>query len=111
MTSGDRADLAEFGHNTDRSLHAICEVLKRASADRALWRNSGEAEDLLINKAYGASRAAEIGEGATPSATQAGGFTVGTPEEAGDPLEYIRKYGSTTHFDVVDGSGNALSCT
>jgi gamma-glutamyltranspeptidase/glutathione hydrolase len=58
--------LAEYGHNTERGLHTICEVLKRASADRVTWRNSGKAEELLLDKGYAASRAAEIGDEATP---------------------------------------------
>jgi len=58
--------LAEYGHNTERGLHTICEVLKRASADRVTWRNSGKAEELLFDKGYAASRAAEIGDEATP---------------------------------------------
>jgi hypothetical protein len=43
--------LAEYGHNTERGLHTICEVLKRASADRVTWRNSGKAEELFLIRA------------------------------------------------------------
>jgi hypothetical protein len=133
--------LGDWGREDERSLHTVLEVLKRASADRAAWRNAGpEATAALTGKvyaaphdsdpqklllraqgifavvnpcgkyalgpdripggaesraqAYAASRAATIGERATPSATQAGGFTVGTAAEAGDPLEYVRKYGT-----------------
>jgi gamma-glutamyltranspeptidase/glutathione hydrolase len=102
--------LAEWGHNTDKTLHHFFEAMKRAAADRAVWRTPDAAAGLLA-KRYAESRRAGIGERATPSATQAGNFTEGSTLDAGDPLGWYKRYGSTTHFDVVDKDGNALSCT
>ena len=55
---------------------------------------------------------AAIGERARDSATGAANFKQGdTPAEAGDPMGWFKKQGSTTHFDVVDADGNAFGCT
>ena len=103
--------LAEWGHNSEKALHVFFESMKRAAADRAVWRRPETAAGLLA-KGYAEERRAGIGERATPSATQAGGFRQGdSAADAGDPQDWLKRYGSTTHFDVVDREGNALSCT
>ncbi len=85
--------------------------MKRAAADRAVWRRPEHAAGLLA-KSYADERREDLGERATPSATQAGGFRQGdSSNDAGDPEDWLKRYGSTTHFDVVDREGNALSCT
>lgn len=67
---------------------------------------------MFLAKGYAAERRAGITDEATPSSTQAGGFVQGSSAgDAGDPVDWLARYGSTTHFDVIDSEGNALGCT
>lgn len=87
--------------------------MKRAAADRAVWRTE-EAGNKLLAKGFAAERRAGISDQATPSVTQAGPYAVPAGEseaDAGDPLKWFAQHGSTTHFDVVDKEGNAVACT
>ena len=76
-----------------------------------MWRTEPEALAGLLSKDYAAERREGIGERATPSATQAGNFNPASDADAGQPVDWLARYGSTTHFDVIDRAGNALSCT
>ena len=84
------------------SLHVMIEAMKRAYADRAHYLGDPAFADApvatLISKEYAAKQRASIDlDRATPSSDA----LFATPREGGN----------TTHFSVVDGSGNAVSNT
>ena len=79
-----------FSLLSELTLHHFFESMKRAAADRAVWRRQEHAAGLLA-KSYADERREGIGEGATPSATQAGGFRQGdsSNDAAGDPEDWL----------------------
>ncbi|MDZ7652592.1 MAG: gamma-glutamyltransferase [Burkholderiaceae bacterium] len=113
-----------FGFGTTRTLNVMAEAMRIAFADRAVWMGDDDFVDVpekgLIDRNYTAIRSQLI----NPDARQA------TNPVAGDPRQYemvdadIKRDrqlalaevfsgpgGSTTHFTVVDKSGNMVSYT
>ena len=56
-------------------------------------QNDSTARPGLLAKGYAAERRAGITGRATPSSTQAGGFRPGSPGDAGDPVDWLARYG------------------
>ena len=96
--------IAEYGHNSARTIHLMAEAMKRAYADRSLYLGDADFVEVplkgLISKEYAAKIRADIDtEKATPSSTIA----------PGKPQPY--ESNETTHFSIVDKFGNAVSNT
>jgi gamma-glutamyltranspeptidase/glutathione hydrolase len=96
--------LAKDGFNTPRTIHVMVEAEKRVYADRSKWMGDTAffhvPEAGLTSKAYAASLRKGIDpEKATPS----------TAIAPGAPAAY--ESSQTTHYSVVDASGNAVSTT
>ena len=96
--------IAEYGHNSARTIHLMAEAMKRAYADRSLYLGDADFVKVplkaLISKEYAAKIRADIDtEKATPSSTIAPGKL--QPYESNE----------TTHFSIVDKFGNAVSNT
>jgi gamma-glutamyltranspeptidase/glutathione hydrolase len=96
--------LAEYGHNSARSIHLMAEAMKRAYADRSFYLGDADFVKVplkdLIAKDYAAKIRAGIDtEKATPSSIIA----------PGKPQPY--ESNETTHFSIVDTFGNAVSNT
>ncbi len=105
-------DVAAMGHNTTTTLHRFIEAAKLATADRAEYAAIEHPPMAgLLSKRYAAERRRLIGEGAQ---TTGGARYTATKMEgevlAGDPYGWM-KTECTTHFDVVDGQGNAVAVT
>ncbi|RIK37993.1 MAG: hypothetical protein DCC58_17240 [Chloroflexi bacterium] len=92
--------------------HTFLETLKLAMTDRVQYSGRPEPPPPgLLSKAYAEQRRALIDQSrATPFGGErytanlpAGGYT------PGDPTPFLRE--QTTHFDVVDAAGNAVSVT
>ncbi|UCE87579.1 MAG: gamma-glutamyltransferase, partial [Deltaproteobacteria bacterium] len=88
----------------EQRLHLLAEAGRRAFADRARYFGDPDFVDVpvddLLDRGYLAGRFATIGmTQATPSGAIDGG------------LEAAPESGETCHFSVVDGAGNAVSCT
>lgn len=106
-------DVGRMGHNTPATVHLLAETMKLAVADRIAYAPRPEAPVAgLLAKAYAAERRALIdpdraapGEGERFDGRVVGPDTV----TAGAPALAIPE--CTTHFDVVDGDGNAVSVT
>jgi gamma-glutamyltranspeptidase/glutathione hydrolase len=101
----ERHDLATLGHNSSEKYHLLAEVMKRAYADRAAYFGDPAFVKVplagLLSPAYIEERARTIDMGrATPS----GQIRAGSPPAVSESAE-------TTHFSVVDASGNAVSNT
>ncbi|MEZ5014142.1 MAG: gamma-glutamyltransferase [Chitinophagales bacterium] len=96
--------LSEWGFQSPYAMTCMAESEKRVYADRASWLGDPDyfqvPVDTLISKGYAALRIADIDSvRMTPSAQiQAGTFSMHESDE-------------TTHFSIVDASGNAVAVT
>jgi gamma-glutamyltranspeptidase/glutathione hydrolase len=100
------SNLAKLGYHTPAGVALITEAERRAYADRATYLGDPDFGKVpvaqLLAKDYNKQRSATIrtdGQ-ATPSANITAG--PGLPRYESD---------QTTHYDVVDAQGNAVSCT
>lgn len=96
--------LADLKQGSPASLHLLIEAMKRAYADRARYLGDpafvNAPIDTLTAKDYAAKLRASIStERATPS------------KEIVSAPPALREGSNTTHFSVVDSSGNAVSNT
>jgi gamma-glutamyltranspeptidase/glutathione hydrolase len=94
--------MAEMSQGSAPSLHLLIEAMKRAYADRARYLGDpafvNAPADMLIGKDYAAKQRAGIDPA---RATPADALSVKPPREGSN----------TTHYSVVDSSGNAVSNT
>ncbi|WP_462401374.1 gamma-glutamyltransferase [Pseudomonas sp. Marseille-QA0332] len=94
------ADFKGVAHNSAQYIHLLAEIEKRVFADRADYLGDPDFAqvpvDKLIDKAYLASRAAQVDAKA-----------ISATEHVRPGLESHQ----TTHFSIVDKQGNAVSNT
>ena len=94
--------MPDMKQGTAPSLHVMIEAMKRAYADRARYLGDpafvNAPADMLISKDYAAKQRAGID---LARATPADALSVKPPREGSN----------TTHYSVVDSSGNAVSNT
>lgn len=100
----ERYDLAALGHDSSAKYHFVIEAMKRGFADRAAYFGDPAFVKVplagLLSPAYIAARSRSIDPNrATPSEQ----IREGAPPPA--------ESSETTHFSVVDKSGNAVSNT
>ncbi len=97
-------DLAKLGHNTADSIHRLVEAMRRAYADRAKYLGDPDFVKVplagLVSKEYAAQLRAGID---LNHATKSEDISAGRPPGAEGE--------QTTHFSVIDKSGNAVSNT
>jgi len=107
----EKDSLSELGHNSTDYLHLVIEAIKLASADRAVYTCAPNPPiSGLLSKEYAAAQRKRIGKRAAVSGGER--YTEDKlPDEilAGSPSEWMNE--CTTHFDVVDGEGNAVAVT
>jgi gamma-glutamyltranspeptidase/glutathione hydrolase len=99
----ERFEPATLGRHSAAHVHLVCELEKRAFADRAEHLGDPDHHRVpvarLVDKAYAAARAKEIDPARrTPPGSVAHGSFPPEKEE-------------TTHFSIVDRRGNAVSNT
>ena len=103
--------LADLGHNSAQYLHLLIEAIKLASADRAEYTCAENPPIAgLLSKGYAAAQRGRIGYRAGVGGGER--YTKDKlPNEMlpGNAAEWINE--CTTHFDVVDGEGNAVAVT
>jgi gamma-glutamyltranspeptidase/glutathione hydrolase len=97
-------NIAEFGHNSLKSIQLITEAERRAYADRSFYLGDPDFVnipiDTLISINYTQKRMANFSwEKATPSSTIKHGNIVGFESD------------ETTHYSIIDQYGNAISAT
>jgi gamma-glutamyltranspeptidase/glutathione hydrolase len=110
IVAGD--DLATAGQNTAQTIHLMAEAMKLAVADRIAYAARPDVPTAgLLSADYAATRRAQIDPNrAKPS--QGERYTGPVPAGAilpGEPARALKE--CTTHFDVVDAEGNAVSVT
>jgi len=97
-------DLASLGHNSSAYIHHVAEAMKRAFADRARWLGDPEFVDVPVDSMISPPYAGVLMRSFHPhratSAAAAG---------PGNPL--VQESDSTTHYSVIDSSGNVVSNT
>ncbi len=104
-------DLADMEHHSEQALHLFIEAVKLGNADRIEYAAAPQAPvEGLLAKGYAEERRKLIGNragvhrGEWYPATKLPGEI-----EPGDPTAWLNE--CTTHFDVVDGDGNAVAIT
>ncbi len=102
----EAANFARLGYHTPAATHLLTEVERRAYADRATYLGDPDFGQVpvarLLAAGYLNQRAATIRPDghATPSSAVAAGRGLPRYEST-----------ETTHYNIVDGAGNAVSCT
>ncbi len=103
-------DLAGMGHNSVDHLHTLIEVEKLAIADRIHYNVRPDAPiEYLLSEAYCQERRALVDPnkvGRIGGARYAHTMDIHNVKPGGPGMKE-----STTHFNVVDAEGNAVSCT
>jgi gamma-glutamyltranspeptidase/glutathione hydrolase len=96
--------LADYGHNSSRTIHLVTEAARRVYADRSEWLGDPEFFTVpvtgLTSRAYAETLRAGISETrATPS----------RDVRPGQPRGF--EHSETTHYSVVDRDGAAVATT
>ena len=108
----DGFDLGHGGHNSVQSIHTMIEAMKLSIADRVVYAGRAEPPPAgLLAAGYAAqrralidsTRAAPIASDRFVPSSQAGSI------QPGNPGDFTRE--CTTHLDVIDQAGNAVSIT
>lgn len=105
-------DLAAAGQNSAAAVHLAVEAFKLAIADRILYATNPNIPIMgLTSKEYAARRRNEIGPAfvGLSEGERYGGRPGPEFVQAGVPHQDDHE--NTTHFDVVDAAGNAVSIT
>ncbi|MFA5489023.1 MAG: gamma-glutamyltransferase [Candidimonas sp.] len=99
----ERWPLAQWGSNSDQTIHYMAESMKLAYADRAEYLGDPDFVEIplkgLTSKRYADELAKQVGERARPAELI----------KPGVPQQY--ESDETTHYSVVDKEGNAVSVT
>jgi gamma-glutamyltranspeptidase/glutathione hydrolase len=105
-------DLRQSGHNTARTIHTMAEAMKLSVADRIVYAGAHQPPPVgLLSLAYAEKRRALI-DPTTAHPVEGDRFTRPRPDGAvlpGNPGDFTRE--CTTHLDVIDQDGNAVSIT
>ena len=108
----ERFDLSALGPDSPTFWHLFVESQRLAYADRELYAGDADFVSVpvagLVDRAYLASRSALISPETTLAKVEAG-VPPGAPLARGDGPEEPEH--GTTHFSVVDSTGNAVSYT
>ena len=96
--------IADWGHNSFKTIHLMAELERRVYADRATYLGDPDFTDVpidqLLDSVYNQKRYADISfDKATPSVLVSSGKI--PPSESPE----------TTHISVVDANGNAVAIT
>ena len=100
----EKFPLADYGHNSSRSIHLIAEAARRVYADRSEWLGDPDFFDVpvagLLSRRYADALRSGISE------TRA---TASREVKPGLPRNF--EHSDTTHYSVVDADGNAVATT
>ncbi|MFZ9030255.1 MAG: gamma-glutamyltransferase [Robiginitalea sp.] len=97
-------DLAEFGHNTEKSIQLFTEAARRAYADRNFFLGDPDFVDIPLEVLLSNTYLNERMEGFS--------FEIATPSsEVSHGEVSVYESDETTHYSIVDPEGNAVSVT
>jgi gamma-glutamyltranspeptidase/glutathione hydrolase len=96
--------IADWGHNSTKTIHLMSELERRVYADRATYLGDPDFAKVpikqLLKPSYNQRRFADISFDAASPSVQVSAGEIPTPESP-----------ETTHLSVVDADGNAVSMT
>ena len=96
--------LADYGHNSSRSIHLVAEAARRVYADRSEWLGDPDFFNVpvsgLLSRRYADTLRAGISETRATSSRDV---------KPGQPRNF--EPSDTTHYSVVDAEGNAVATT
>ena len=96
--------LADYGHNSSRSIHLVAEAARRVYADRSEWLGDPAFFDVpvvgLLSRRYADQLRSGISETRATSSRDV---------KPGQPRNF--EHSQTTHYSVVDADGNAVATT
>jgi gamma-glutamyltranspeptidase/glutathione hydrolase len=96
--------LAEYGHNSSRTIHLVAEAARRVYADRTEWLGDPAFFDVpvagLLSRRYADQLRGGISETRASSSRDI---------KPGQPRNF--EHSQTTHYSVVDADGNAIATT
>jgi len=105
----------EWGHNSEKFLHALAETSKMMFADRSKFMADTAFVKVplrgLTSKAYAKLLADSIEEKARVEITAGDPFAYDTAADYYTPAGEHNAHQSTTHFSVIDKDGNMVACT
>ena len=96
-------NLGRMEHDSSAYLHLVTEAMKHAFADRAQFLGDPDFVHVPVGKLTAKDYAAWVRRRISPEKTQ--------PTTFYGYHHYDAEKGGTTHFNVVDRFGNAVSCT
>ncbi|HEY1235182.1 MAG TPA: gamma-glutamyltransferase [Candidatus Binatia bacterium] len=96
-------NLGQMKHDSSAYLHLVTEAMKHAFADRAQFLGDPDFVHVPVGKLTAKDYAAWVRRRISPEKTQ--------PTSFYGYYHYNAEKGGTTHFNVVDRFGNAVSCT
>ncbi len=96
-------NVGQMEHDSSAYLHLVTEAMKHAFADRAQFLGDPDFVHVPVGKLTAKDYAAWVRRRISPEKTQATSFY--------GYYHYDAEKGGTTHFNVVDRFGNAVSCT
>ena len=96
-------NLGQMEHGSPAYLHLVTEAMKHAFADRAQFLGDPDFVHVPVGKLTAKDYAAWVRGRISPEKTQ--------PTSFYGYYHYNAEKGGTTHFNVVDRFGNAVSCT
>lgn len=105
-------DLAAMGQNSAETLHTLAEIFKIAVADRIAYTTNPCIDlETLLSDGYTSDRRAlfDTTHAASVEGERYRGARSPGAIEPGDPKLALKE--CTTHFDVIDAEGNAVSVT
>lgn len=105
-------DLATLGQNSTDTIHLMAEAMKLAVADRIAYTALPDPPVAgLLDKRYANTRRQliDLARANSSEGERHGGPIPHGALEPGDPARVVKE--STTHFDVIDADGNAVSVT
>jgi len=96
--------LADYGHNSSRSIHLVAEAARRVYADRSEWLGDPAFFDVpvvgLLSRRYADQLRSGISETRATSSRDV---------KPGQPRNF--EHSQTTHYSVVDADGSAVATT
>ena len=96
--------LADYGHNSSRSIHLVAEAARRVYADRSEWLGDPGFFDVpvagLLSRRYADQLRSGISETRATSSRDV---------KPGQPRNF--EHSQTTHYSVVDADGSAVATT
>ena len=106
-------DFAASGQNSANTIHLFAEAMKLAVADRIAYTTRPDVPtNELLSKEYAAIRREQI-DPRRANRSEGERFDGRLQDDgvirAGEPVRALKE--CTTHFDVIDGEGNAVSVT